>query len=442
MRFSQNNIRGIIQLNNKGVIQYADPGLAELVDEKFYGKSIEEIFENYVFETDEKISNSLIQLGDKELCVTQINTQNVITLIVQNCDSLEKVIGLSEKNFEKQIELFLKVMDNENDVTITDGKGIILKVSDSYEKHYDITKNEVIGKSIYELERRGVFSPSVTAIVLKEKRKATVMQKNKLGKNILTTGVPIFDEKINEIKYIVSFNSIDIADLTSIQDKYEKLKQLMHQYYSEINELKLKEIEISGIIAKSASMESIFKMIINIADVDANVLITGETGVGKNLIGKLLHKKSNRSEGRFVEINCGAIPENLLESELFGYERGAFTGADKQGKSGKIYLAHKGTLFLDEIGELSFNMQKKLLQVIQEKKIMKVGGSEYINVDFRLIAATNKDLKKLVDKGEFREDLYYRLNVLPIHIPPLRERKEDILPLIMYFLGKSNKKYK
>lgn len=331
-------------------------------------------------------------------------------------------------------------MDNENDVTLTDGNGIVIRVSDSYENHYDVTKDAIIGKSIFELEKQGIFRPSVTAAVLEKKCKVTILQKNKLGTSILTTGVPIFDDS-GAIQYVISFNSIDIADMTTLHDKYTKLNELMNEYNAEINELRMQDIKNKEFVVKSKHMENISGLIAQVADTNANVLITGETGVGKSMIAKIIHKKSCRNNGPFVEINCGTIHESLIESELFGYEKGSFTGAGNKGKIGKIELANGGTLFLDEIGELPLNMQTKLLQVIQEKVIMRIGGLEKIAVDFRLISATNREIKKNIKEKLFREDLYYRLNVIPILIKPLRERPEDIIPLVQSFLNQFNKKY-
>ena len=171
-------------------------------------------------------------------------------------------------------------------------------------------------------------------------------------------------------------------------------------------------------------------------------MLTGESGVGKGVIAKLLHENGSRKEYPFIKVNCGAIPENLIESELFGYESGAFTGSRKNGKKGLFETADKGTIFLDEISELPLNLQVKLLQVIQEREITRVGGVESIPIDVRIISATNRDLMPLVHGGKFREDLYYRLNVVPISIPPLRERPEDIIPMIRIFLNQNNIKMK
>ena len=341
---------------------------------------------------------------------------------------------------EKRMDILFEVMDNENDVTLADGKGVVLRVSDSYEDHFGLKKEEIIGKTVWELEDMGVFKPSVTAAVLEKKKNTTIMQKNKQGRDVLTTGVPVFG-KDGEIAYVVSFNSIHIAGVTSLQSQYEQLNTMMQAYNQEINKLRLRDLREKKFIKKSKSMENISELISQIADTNASVLITGETGVGKSMVAKLIHENSNRSEGPFVEINCGTIPENLIESELFGYEKGSFTGANSKGKIGKIELAKGGTLFLDEIGEISLNLQIKFLQVIQEKLITRVGGLSKIEVDFRLITATNRDLEDDIHRGLFREDLFYRLNVIPIHIPPLRERREDVLPLILNALERFNSQY-
>ncbi len=198
----------------------------------------------------------------------------------------------------------------------------------------------------------------------------------------------------------------------------------------------------AGLITYSQKMMGLIDLILRVSRVDSTVLISGESGVGKELLAKLIHDQSSRSLGPFVKINCGAIPENLLESELFGYEGGAFTGASRQGKLGMFELAHGGTLFLDEIGELPLGLQVKLLRAIQEQEFVRVGGVKAKKVDVRFIAATNRELEKMVESGKFREDLYFRLNVIPLLVPPLRERKEDILPLIHHFQAKFTQKFK
>jgi two-component system nitrogen regulation response regulator NtrX len=194
------------------------------------------------------------------------------------------------------------------------------------------------------------------------------------------------------------------------------------------------------IIGESEHIKKILDFIDKVADSDASVLITGENGVGKEVVARLIHLKSPRRSEPFVDINCAAIPETLMESELFGYERGAFTGAVSS-KKGKIEVANKGTLFLDEIAEMPLGLQSKLLRVLQEKVVYRLGSNKGIEVDVRFVFSTNKDLKTQIKEGTFREDLYYRINVIPIHIPPLRERKDDIVPIATYYLGEFSSKY-
>lgn len=200
------------------------------------------------------------------------------------------------------------------------------------------------------------------------------------------------------------------------------------------------KISEEGIIAESPAMKKVFSLVNKFAEASAPVLITGESGTGKEIIARLIHHLGPTKEGPFIQINCAAIPETLLESELFGYEKGAFTGATRS-KPGLFELAEGGTLFLDEIGEMPLSLQAKLLKVLQDGTFRRLGSLKEIKGHFRLIAATNRDLSQLIEKGAFREDLFWRLNVLNIHLPPLRERKEDILPLTEYFIKKFNTKY-
>ena len=245
-----------------------------------------------------------------------------------------------------------------------------------------------------------------------------------------STDVAVEAMKIGALDYISK--PFDIEEFRVIIRKALEYKSLN----DEVNYLKgvIKE-KTMKIIYKSKIMDDLVKLVSQVAPTEATVLILAESGTGKELIADLIHEGSRKSEGPLIKINCGALPENLLESELFGYEKGAFTGAVSR-KRGKFELAQGGTIFLDEIGEISEGMQVKLLRVLQEKEFQRVGGEETIKGDFRVVAATNKDLKEMVDNQEFREDLYYRLNVIPIHIPPLRDRKEDISLLIDYFIGK------
>lgn len=334
-----------------------------------------------------------------------------------------------------RIDDLLPILDGISDaVFIEDGSGQCLWCNTTCEDLYGISASDIIGHDIDELERRGIFTPSVTKRVLDEQREITIIHENRYGRNLLTTGTPIFGE--NGITMIIT-TSRDISRLTDDEEKpLPSVNAIM-----DMNDMESIEFTSNDdIIANSSAMRNVMMLTKRLASVSSTVLITGESGVGKGMIAKLLHDEGNRSNGPFVTVNCGAIPENLIESELFGYVSGAFTGSRAEGKQGLFEVAQKGTIFLDEISELPLNLQVKLLRVIQEREITPVGGIKPIPVDVRIVSATNKDLTDLVHEGKFREDLYYRLNVVPINVPPLRDRPEDILPLIKSNLIKYNER--
>lgn len=232
-----------------------------------------------------------------------------------------------------------------------------------------------------------------------------------------------------------------MTKLKSLENEIIELEKQNKRMNKQLKELEVKTYTQTNLIANDPKMLSVIERAIRVAEVDSSVLIQGESGVGKEGIANLIHQNSKRKDKRLITINCGAIPEQLLESELFGYERGAFTGANSKGKQGLFEVASGGTIFLDEIGEMPLQLQVKLLRVLQESEITRIGGHKPIQIDVRIIAATNRDLRKLVKEGKFREDLFYRLNIIPILIPPLRERKEDILPIIYHFLNDIKHKY-
>lgn len=326
------------------------------------------------------------------------------------------------------------VLDSTQDAVFIDDKyGNTQWINRACELLYEVKREDIIGKSIDELEKDGIFSPSVAKLVFKNKEQATILHSNKSGKKILTTGTPILDNEGNIYKVIST--SRDVTELVYLRDQLEDIQ-------NKLGELREEQLEsIGNLIIKSEKMKEVAFLAKRLAQIDSTVLITGESGVGKGEIAKYIHMSGYRKDMPFVKVNCGAIPESLLESELFGYEHGAFTGSKKQGKIGMFQLAQHGTIFLDEISELPLNLQVKLLHVIQDKEIKQVGGLKSISIDVRIIAATNRDLLAMVREKKFREDLYYRLNVIPIHIRSLKERTEDIIPLIRYFMEKFNKKF-
>ncbi|MFF1994226.1 sigma-54 interaction domain-containing protein [Bacillus mycoides] len=322
-----------------------------------------------------------------------------------------------------------------DEIFVTDDKGIVVRVNSMCERHYQLSAKELVGKHVKELQKEGIFYPSATLEVIEKKRPVELVQTTKSGEYLHVRTRPVFDDEGN-LRRVISY-SRDLTELYQLRQKVEEMDNQLKTYKKELRET----YEHEGLIFKSITMQKIIETIKKVSVVDSTVLVLGETGVGKSRLVRHLHEVSHRKNESFYEINCAALPTNLIESELFGYSGGSFTGANREGKKGLLESAHKGTLFLDEIGEMPLEIQAKLLQVLQEKTFRPIGGRELKKVDVRIVAATNRDLSTMVKQGTFRKDLYYRLNVIPISIPPLRERTEDILPLIYHYLQHFNKKY-
>ncbi len=327
---------------------------------------------------------------------------------------------------------FRSVLDSISDaIFIDDSTGHALWCNKAWQEIYKASFDDIVGKHVSELEKAGIFTPSVATIVLEEKRETTIIHENRNGTKLLSTGTPIIDTDGNISKIITT--SRDITELSNMQSRLSGDNDQESDQSNPPSNHK--------VVAASLAMKNVLQLASRLADVDSTVLLTGESGVGKGMIAEYLYDNGNRNKGPFISVNCGAIPESLIESELFGYEKGAFTGARSEGKKGFFEAADGGTIFLDEIGDLPLSLQVKLLHVIQERLIIRVGGTKKIPVDVRIISATNRNLKTDVEQGRFREDLYYRLNVVPINIPPLRERVDDIPVLIQLFLNVYNEKY-
>ena len=342
---------------------------------------------------------------------------------------------------EDQEMIFSAIIEHSKDgLFITDQKGRVVLVNRAYAELFDVNVSELIGKNVKDLFMKGTGFPSVFERVIKSEKIVSIIQRTYRGKNILSTGTPIFDER-KRLRFII-FNDHDILHLASLIETLERKEikeDLIKLIFSDIDS----ELATTGsLVAESPTMTEVLKKVVKASKVNIPIILWGESGVGKSKIAKLIHYLSDRKDRPFVDINCGAIPENLLESELFGYERGAFTGAAAAGKKGLFEAAREGTLFLDEINELPKHLQVKLFKFIESNEMTRVGGIVPLRVDTRIIAATNRDLKSMVERGEFRSELYFRLSVVPIHIPPLRERKEDIIPLIQWFFNLYNKRFK
>jgi PAS domain S-box-containing protein len=341
----------------------------------------------------------------------------------------------------QEIATDLKVLfDSSYDVIfVSDAQGNTLRVSSACERLWGKKQEEFIGKNVSELEQQKLFTPSVTSMVLREKRRITAMQKTSTGKNLLVVGTPVKDKDGNIIRVVNA--SRDLTEVKELQQELKEIREIAERYQRELEEMKNNFSSNKKLIYSSTTMDHLVDQVKSIARYNSSVLISGESGVGKEIIATMIHEHSNRSNKPFIKINCGAIPETLLESELFGYEKGTFTGAVKEGKKGLFLAANNGTILLDEITEMPLTLQVKLLRVLQESELRKVGSITPIEINVRIIASTNRDIKTLIQEVKFREDLYYRLNVIPIEVPPLRERKEDIPILVDYFTQQFNKEY-
>lgn len=364
------------------------------------------------------------------------------------------MIGYSDKNVLRKddtdkgafpmisAESIMKMLESSYDgVWITDGAGNILYANSANAALLGVKKEELLGKSTQQLLDEHIFSDSVIMEVIKTRKQATRISHNeRTDLTVLATATPIFDAR-GGIEYI--FNNVrDITALNSLRDNLKDKEAIIRSQERQLQEIRTR-YGMDRIVTASQEFARAVEVAERVAAFDgATVLILGESGTGKEVIADIIVQHSQRREAPFVKINCGAIPENLLESELFGYEKGAFTGADARGKAGLFEAANGGTIFLDEIGDMPYHLQVKLLRVLQQREITRVGSTTQIPLDVRVITATNRDLEQMVEEKTFREDLYYRLNVVTIAIPPLRDRREDIIPLASHFLNTFNKKYK
>ncbi|HWQ75919.1 MAG TPA: sigma 54-interacting transcriptional regulator [Syntrophomonas sp.] len=355
--------------------------------------------------------------------------------VFQDISELEMIS--EELSYTKEIkeELIALIESSFDGIHVTDSEGRTLRANRAFSRITGSKQGELIGKTMQELIDEEIYSQDITAMVLVRRESVTVSQKSKLGNTVMITANPVFDEK--GVLFRIVINVRDISELNLLRKQLEQAQTLSQHYQEKLSKYNLAD----QFVIRSKESRDLADLCVRLGQVDATVLIKGESGVGKEFAAQLIHSNSKRRDKPMVNLNCAAIPESLFESELFGYEPGAFTGASKQGKQGMFEAAEGGTLFLDEIGEMPLNTQAKLLRAIQEKTVTRVGGTTPINVDVRIIAATNRNLQEMVQRKEFRNDLYFRLNVIPVTVPPLRDRKVEIPFLVDHFLTKFNAKY-
>jgi PAS domain S-box-containing protein len=376
---------------------------------------------------------TLIRQG-KKLGGTVCNFQDLKQLKISQ-DELE-----SSSYLNQQLKTIIKA--SHDGIWVCDGQGKVIDINEASEKLNGIQAKHIIGKNVADLVNGGLFDRSVTLEVIETKRQVSVIQKIKrTGKLLLATGTPAFDDEGNI--FLVVVNERDMTQLNAIQKQLEQSRMVTEKYKNKLAELSLLELKDQEIVAEDKKMRQVLYLALKLAHLSASdILILGESGTGKGLLAKFIHKNSNRNKKPFVQINCATLPENLLEAELFGYEKGAFTGARKEGKAGLFELAHEGTLFLDEIGDLPHSLQAKLLKYLDDHEAMRLGGLKSKKIDCTIIAATNRDLEGLVQQKRFRRDLFFRLNTFTIRIPPLRERTDDIFELVSFYMQKYGKAYR
>jgi len=376
---------------------------------------------------------TLIRQGEK-LGGTVCNFQDLKQLKISQ-DELE-----SSSYLNQQLKTIIKA--SHDGIWVCDGQGKVIDINEASEKLNGIQAKHIIGKNVADLVNGGLFDRSVTLEVIETKRQVSVIQKIKrTEKLLLATGTPAFDDEGNI--FLVVVNERDMTQLNAIQKQLEQSRMVTEKYKNKLAELSLLELKDQEIVAEDKKMRQVLYLALKLAHLSASdILILGESGTGKGLLAKFIHKNSNRNKKPFVQINCATLPENLLEAELFGYEKGAFTGARKEGKAGLFELAHEGTLFLDEIGDLPHSLQAKLLKYLDDHEVMRLGGLKSKKIDCTIIAATNRDLEGLVQQKRFRRDLFFRLNTFIIRIPPLRERIDDIFELVSFYMQKYGKAYR
>lgn len=315
----------------------------------------------------------------------------------------------------------------------------VIRINRTAEKINDINAKDVLNRTAPDLQRLGLFDRSASIEAMKTHKTVTIVQQLKNGRQVLVTATPVLDSAGEIMTVIV--NGRDMTEISSLKSELKESRALSQEYRAELSNLFKTKKYRANIVIRCESMSRILSTALRIASVNSTILIQGDSGVGKGLFAKLIHRNSKYSKNPFIRVDCGAIPEPLLESELFGYDEGAFTGARRSGKPGLFEMAEGGTLFLDEIGELPLNIQVKLLRFIEENVVIHVGGTVPKKINARIIAATNRDLELMTAKGLFRSDLFFRLNVIPLKIPSLLERVEEIPHFIHFFLKKFNKEH-
>jgi PAS domain S-box-containing protein len=384
----------------------------------------------------ENPEGALLRCGEATYLVNLSPVQADGKLLGALCNFIDMNLTEAEmrqlRTYEELIRLQDAIIDSLPDgLWISDGQGTVVRINPASERLNGVTAQQVLGRNMRDLVKEKVFERSTVLEVLRSKAPYSVAR-NRKGRFLALSGTPVFNEAGEIIRVVVAER--DITEIETLHKDLEEQESMNSRFRERLAELQLEEVESHRVIAKSDCMQKAIREAIKASSGESTVLLLGESGVGKELFADLIYKYSGRAGKPLVKINCGAIPESLLEAELFGYEKGAFTGAQTKGKPGYFELADGGIMFLDEVAELTLSAQVKLLRFLEDGRVTRVGGTQSRKLDVRILAATHRDLTAMVESGSFRLDLFYRLNIIPIHIPPLRERKECVLPLLYHYL--------
>ncbi len=431
---------GIISVDSTGVVVLSDRVSRESLN-IYPGSSLSEHFPllwSTVVETmqDRRPRFELsLQKGDTSFLVTvspvMIDTgvTGAICVFVENTDL--EMLSRQLRSFQELTKELSAVIDSSSEgLWVYDGEGTVIRINSASERINRVKKEDVLGLTAHELVERGFIDRSAAMEVFGCKTVVNILQ-SRAGRKLIVTGTPVFDDEGKIIRVVISER--DITEIDKLQRELEDQEAIKGQFWHHMLEQQQVELASHTVIAKSPCMLKALRQAVKVSSADSSVLILGESGVGKGLFADLIHKSSNRSGKPMIKINCGAIPESLIESELFGHEKGAFTGA-QGAKPGYLELADEGILFLDEIAELPLASQVKLLRFLEDGRVTRLGGTAGRTVNVRIIAATHRDLEKMVVEKTFRLDLYYRLNVIPLYIPSLKERQECLLPLVRHYI--------
>lgn len=359
--------------------------------------------------------------------------------VFQDVSELELISNELRSVIELKDELTTIVHSSSEGIVICDSRGVILRCNPAVERILGISRENLIGKKYSELMERGAITKNIIHLVKKQGGPVSILESPTVEHSLIISGNPVFDEDGEITKLVINIR--DMTELRGLQEALEKSNQLSEQYQSEIAQMRTQFVPSKEIEFRSDVMRKVFDLALRVSQVESPLVLIGESGVGKGEIARFVHLHSERKAGPFLKLDCSSLSEQVLEMELFGHVAGASNGANNKDKPGLFELANLGTIYLEEIGELSPGIQAKLLRVFQDKEVMPLGGRQAVPVDVRVIATTQLPLNEQVNKGSFREELFFHLNVVPIKVPPLRERREDVVPLLHYYLNHYNSRY-